>query len=108
MSYIPSADQIQAQLRIAIPALGTLVTALGAPAAEASSWTQTALLMVAPISYLVVAVWTGFANTREAYMRKASKPVAEGVPAPKIILPPQEKALADKLPDNVISARVAA
>lgn len=104
MSYIPSSDQIQAQLRIAIPAIATLVTVLGVPQAEADSYKQTLLLAAAPLSYFIIAVWTAFANTRAAYMRRAAKPARPGLAPPQIILPPEEKALADKLPDNVTSS----
>ena len=103
MSYIPSSDQVQAQLRVVIPVLGTLVTAFGASAAEAGSWTQALLQLVGPISYIIIAVWTAFANTREAYLRKACKPASKGAQPPKIILPPEEAALASKLPDNVFA-----
>jgi hypothetical protein len=98
---VPSQDQVMAQLRIIIPALGTIVTAFGFSSAEAGSYTQMALAAVGPISYVVVAVWSMFANTRKSIMLAASKPVEPGAPAPQIILPAQEKALADTLPHNV-------
>jgi hypothetical protein len=105
MSYVPSQDQVMAQLRILIPALATIATVFGVNGTEAGSYSQMAMASIAPISYLVVALWTLAANTREAIMRKASQPVAPGAPAPQILLPKQEAALADKLPDNVTSVK---
>lgn len=102
---VPSQDQVMAQLRIIIPALGTIVTALGISQAEAGSYVQIALASVGPISYLVVAVWSMFANSRENIMKAAAKPVDANTPPPQIILPKQEAALADKLPDNVTAAK---
>lgn len=66
MSIIPSQDQVMAQLRIIIPALGTIATAFGIGAAQAGSFTQIALASVGPISYVVVAIWSAFANTQKA------------------------------------------
>ena len=105
MSYVPSQDQVTSQLRILIPALATAATAFGYPQAEAGSWAQLAIASIAPISYLIVSIWTVMANTREAIMRKASKPVSPGAPAPQIILPKQEEALAEKLPANVTAVK---
>jgi hypothetical protein len=101
MSYVPSQDQVMAQLRIIIPALGTIVTALGISNSEAGSYTQMALTMVGPISYVIVAIWSFVANTRKSILLSASKPAEPGVPAPQIILPKEEAALAQVLPANV-------
>jgi hypothetical protein len=103
MSAIPSQEQVMAQLRIIIPALGTIVTAFGVTSAAAGSYTQIALASVGPISYIIIAIWSMIANTRASIMASAAKPVAPGVPPPQIVLPPQEKALADSLPANVTS-----
>ena len=92
------------QLRIIIPALGTIATAFGISSTQAGSFTQIALASVGPISYVIVAIWSLIANSRESIMKAAAKPVDANTPAPKIILPPQEKALADKLPDNVTTS----
>ena len=89
------------QLRIIIPALGTIATAFGISAAQAGSYTQIALASIGPISYVVVAIWSLVANSRASIMKAAAKPVEPGAPAPQIVLPPQEKALADALPSNV-------
>jgi hypothetical protein len=101
MSYIPSQDQVMGQLRVIIPALGTIVTALGVSQADAGSYTQIALASVGPIAYVIVAVWSAIANSRASIMAAAAKPVTPNAPAPQIVLPPQEKALADSLPANV-------
>jgi hypothetical protein len=100
-SYIPSQDQVMGQLRIIIPALGTVVTAFGVTSAQAGSWTQIGLSMVGPISYVVVAVWSLIANSRASIIASAAKPVDANTPPPQIILPKQEAELAAKLPDNV-------
>ena len=104
MSVVPSQDQVMAQLRILIPALATAVTAFGVSATDAGSYAQIALASLAPISYVIVAGWSMFANTRKSIMLAASKPVDDKTPAPQIVLPTQEKALADTLPSNVTSA----
>jgi hypothetical protein len=101
MSYIPSQDQVMGQLRIIIPALGTIVTAFGVTSAQAGSWTQIGLSMVGPISYLIVAAWSLIANSRASIMAAAAKPVDANTPAPTIILPKEEADLAAKLPSNV-------
>ncbi len=101
MSYVPSQDQVMGQLRIIIPALGTIVTAFGVTSTQAGSWTQIGLSMVGPISYLIVAIWSLAANSRESIMKAAAKPVDNNTPAPQIILPKQESDLAAKLPPNV-------
>ena len=104
MSYIPTQDQVMGQLRIVIPALGTIVTAMGVNGGVSSSYVNMAMAMVGPLSYLVVAVWSLAANSRASIMASAAKPVDEQTPAPQIILPVQEKTLADTLPSNVTTA----
>lgn len=104
MSSVPSQDQVMGQLRIIIPALGTIVSAFGVSGSAANQYANLALSMVGPISYLIVAVWSMIANSRASIMAAAAKPVDANTPAPQIILPAQEKALADKLPDNVTAA----
>lgn len=101
MSAVPSQDQVMGQLRVIIPALGTIATAFGVTAAEAGSYTQIGLVLVGPISYVVVAIWQLIADSRASIMAAAAKPVAPGVARPQIVLPPEEKALADALPSNV-------
>ncbi len=97
----PSQDQVMGQLRIIIPSLGTLVTAFGVTTAQANSWTQLALASVGPISYIIVAIWSFIANSRESIMKSAAKPVDANTPPPQIILPKEEAALAQVLPTNV-------
>src|ERR1700679_3610204 len=101
MSLVPSQDQVMAQLRVIIPALGTIVSAFGANGATANHWADLALGMVGPISYLVVAIWSLVANSRASIMKAAAKPAAPGLAAPQIVLPKEEADLAQKLPANV-------
>lgn len=99
---VPTQDQVMGQLRTIIPALGTVVSALGISNADKVGGTVSALLAaVGPISYLVVAAWSFVANSRKSIMISAAKPVAPGVPAPQIVLPAQEADLAQALPSNV-------
>lgn len=49
-----------------IPALGTLITALGVSSATVGSATQIALASVGPISYVIIAIWSLYANTQAA------------------------------------------
>ena len=106
MNMTPSQDQVMGQLRIIIPALGTIATAFGISSAEAGSFTQIALASVGPISYIVVAIWSLIANSRHSIMLAASKPVDDKTPPAQIVLPEQEKELAAKLPANVTSAKL--
>lgn len=102
---VPSQEQVTAQLRIIIPALGTVVTAFGISQADAGSWVQILLASVGPISYVICGIWSLVANTRHSIIERASKPVDADTPAPKIILPPQEKSIADALPANVTASK---
>lgn len=101
MSYIPSQDQVMGQLRIIIPALGTIATAFGISSTQAGSYEQIALASIGPLSYLVCGVWSLVANSRASIMKSAAKPVDANTPAPQIVLPPQEAGLAQSLPANV-------
>lgn len=107
MPTVPSQDQVMGQLRIIIPALGTIVSAIGVSSGDVSKWVNIAMISVGPISYIVVAIWSLIANSRASIMAAAAKPVSPGAPAPQIILPLQEKTLADALPSNVTSANIA-
>lgn len=99
---VPTQDQIMGQLRTIIPALGTIVSAIGWVSSDRVGATVSALLTaVGPISYLVAAAWSFVANSRASIMASAAKPVAPGVAAPQIVLPPQEAGLAQSLPNNV-------
>ena len=101
MGYIPSQDQVMGQLRIIIPALGTIVTAFGISSAQAGSWTQLALGIVGPMSYVIVAIWSLIANSRASIMAAAAKPATPGAEKPQIVLPASEAELAKTLPANV-------
>ncbi len=101
MSVVPTQDQVMGQLRVIIPALGTIVSAFGVSSASAGNYTAMAMTAVGPISYLVVAIWSLIANSRASIMAAASKPVAPGVAAPQIVLPKEESDLAKTLPSNV-------
>jgi hypothetical protein len=103
----PSQEQVTAQLRIIIPALGTIVTAFGISQTQSNLYTQMILDSVGPISYLICGIWSLIANTRQSIIAKAAKPADANTPAPQIILPPQEAHIADALPANVTSSAVA-
>jgi hypothetical protein len=102
---VPSQEQVMAQLRILIPACATAITAFGVNATKAGSYEQVALACLAPISYLIVAVWSLVANTRINIIASAAKSIEPGIiPAPQIIMPAQESHIADALPANVTAA----
>lgn len=98
---LPTQDQVTGQLRVIIPALGTIVSAFGVNGATANHYVDLALSMVGPIAYLIVAIWSLIANSRSSIMAAAAKPVAPGIAPPQIILPQEEATLAAKLPHNV-------
>lgn len=104
----PSSDQLAGQLRVIIPALGTIVSAFGVSTTQVNIYIQTALVLVGPISLLISGIWSYFANSRASIMASAAKPVSAGVPAPVIVLPLQEQRLADALPANVSAKAVPA
>ena len=105
MSYIPSQDQVMGQLRILIPALATVATALGISNTAAGSYEQMALACIAPLAYFIVAIWSLIANSRHSIILSASKPTETGGPRPTITLPKQEAELASQLPYNVTAAK---
>ena len=99
---VPTQDQLMGQLRVVIPAIGTIVSAFGIMSADKTgAWVSALLTAVGPISYLLSAGWSFIANSRASIMASAAKPVAPGVPAPQIVLPPEEAPLAQTLPANV-------
>lgn len=102
MNFVPSADQVTALLRTYLPALCTILTAYGLT--REAGWATTAMLVAGPLAVVIVGIWTLVSNTRAAILRKAAKRRDANTPAPQIILPAQESALADKLPDNVTAA----
>lgn len=99
--YIPSQDQVMGQLRVVIPALGTIVSAFGVSGATANQYVDLALSLVGPISYFIVAIWSLVANSRASIMASAAKPAGPGIAEPQIVLPKEEADLAQKLPANV-------
>jgi hypothetical protein len=103
MGYVPSSDQVAAQIRLIVPAVAAILMTYGFT--KASGEVSLVLLVTGPSAILICAIWSLVANTREAIMRKASKAVAPGEPVPQILLPKSETALADKLPDNVTAAK---
>ncbi len=102
MNLVPSTDQIKGQLQILLPAVGAVCTAYGAT--KEAGYATTALLVAGPLSIIIGAAWSLFDRTRESIIRMASRRKDANTPAPQIILPAQESALADKLPDNVTAA----
>jgi len=98
---VPTQDQLMGQLRIVIPALGTIVSAIGVSTTSVDHWTGIALAAVGPIAYVVTIVWSWFANSRASILASAAKPVAPGVAAPQIVLPKEEAETAATLPGNV-------
>jgi hypothetical protein len=105
-NYVPTQDQVMAQLRIVIPAIGTIVSAVGFIKPDAVGSAVAGLMTaVGPIAYMIVAIWSFVANSRRSILIAAAKPLDANTPAPKIILAPQEKTLADSLPTNVVAAK---
>jgi hypothetical protein len=98
----PSQDQLIAQLRILIPALGTIATTAGwLTSDQTGPLVANCLIALGPVMYIGGSVWSYYANSRASILASAAKSVAPGVPPPQIVLPVQEKALADALPANV-------
>lgn len=101
-SITPSQDQMVAQLRILIPALGAIASTTGILTHEqVGSVVSNALIAVGPLMYLAGAIWSLVANTRASILASAAKPIAPDVPPPQIVLPVQEAPLAHLLPENV-------
>jgi hypothetical protein len=98
---VPSQDQVVAQIRLIIPALGIIVSAFGISSTSVDHYSQAILVAAGPIAYLITAIWSLYANSRASIMASAAKPVDANTPAPQIILPKEESALAATLPDNV-------
>jgi hypothetical protein len=69
-----------------------------------NDWVNTALAVAGPLMIVGPAVWSLYVNTRASIMKAAAKPAGPGIPAPLIVLPSDEKALADALPENVKSS----
>jgi len=101
-SVTPSQDQMIAQLRILIPALGAIATTTGFLTAEqVGPIVSNLLIALGPIMYLAGAIWSLVANTRFSIMSAAAKSAAPDIPPPQIVLPVEEAPLAQVLPPNV-------
>jgi len=101
-SLTPSIDQVSGQLRVLIPALGTIVTTAGWISADkVGPIVSNALIAIGPIMFIGASIWSLVANSRRSILASAAKPVAPDVPPPQIVLPVQETALAETLPHNV-------
>lgn len=99
---VPTQDQMMGQLRVIIPALGTIVSAMGLYSADKTGVLVAGLLTaVGPIAYLITAVWSLVANSRASILASAAKPVAPGIAPPQIVLPKEEADTAQALPANV-------
>ena len=94
-------DQIMALLRQVMPIVGTMLTVFGLSSATANNIVNLVMTGAGPTITLAGIIWSFIANTRASIMAAAAKPVAPGVPAPQIVLPPQEAALAQTLPANI-------
>ena len=94
-------DQIMALLRQVMPIVGTMLTIFGLSSATANSIVNLVMTGAGPALTLASLIWSFIANTRASIMASAAKPVAPGIPAPQIVLPPQEAGLAQSLPINV-------
>ena len=70
-------DQLMAQLRIIIPALGTIVTAFGVGTASVNNAVGIAMASVGPISYIIMAIWSLYANTQKAQIANVQQ-IAQG------------------------------
>ena len=94
---LPTQDQVMAQLRVLIPAVGI------ASPDKVGTDVAMAMTAVGPIAYVIVVIWSLIANSRASIMASAAKPAAPGLPAPQIVLPAAEADLAQNLPSNVTS-----
>ena len=94
-------DQIMALIRQIMPIVGTMLTVFGLSSATANSIVNLVMTGAGPTLTLASLIWSFIANTRASIMASAAKPAAPGLPAPQIVLPPQEADLAQALPSNV-------
>jgi hypothetical protein len=96
-------DQIMGLLRQVLPIAGTLLTVFGVKSATANAIVDMIMTVAGPAALIWSAIWAFIANSRASVMASAAKPVEVGAPAPQIVLPRQEEALANALPANVTS-----
>src|SRR6266704_1597273 len=94
-------DQVMALLRQAMPIIGTMLTVFGLSATTTNNIVNLVMSGAGPAMTLASVIWSFIANSRASIMAAAAKPVAPDIPAPLIILPPQEADLAQALPSNV-------
>src|SRR5258708_21214704 len=94
-------DQVMALLRQVMPIVGTMLTVFGLSSTTANNIVNLIMTGAGPVLTLASIIWSFIANTRASIMASAAKPVAPGVPAPQIVLPPQQASLAQPLPFNV-------
>lgn len=104
---IPTQDQIMGQLRVAIPALGTMISAFGVSSASVDHYTGLALAMVGPISYIAVAIWSLIANGKSSIVKSVAgmketevKPSADGSKVTIVTSDPDLVAAAKSVPQT--------
>lgn len=68
----PTQDQLMGQLRIAIPAIGTAITAFGISSTQVDHYTGIALALVGPIAYVATLVWSLVANGKSSIIKSAA------------------------------------
>lgn len=98
---VPTQDQVMGQLRVIIPAIGTVISAVGVSSTSVNYYVGIAMTAVGPIAYGITALWSLYANSRKSIMASAAQPVDANTPPPQIVLPKEEAALAQTLPSNV-------
>lgn len=97
-------DQFLGFVRQLLPFLAGIAVGHGYLNVSQAADLSTLILQIAgPLFIVGSTVWAFIANSRKSIMAAASKPVAPGVPPPQIVLPKEEKELADALPANVTS-----
>lgn len=69
---LPTQDQLMGQLRVAIPAIGTVISAFGVSSTSVDHYTSIALALVGPLSYLVVVIWSFAANGKTSIVKSVS------------------------------------
>jgi hypothetical protein len=72
------------QLRVIIPALGTVITAIGVSSTAVNYWVGIAMASVGPISYVAISIWSFVANTQAAKI-KTVQDIATGPASPAAV-----------------------
>ena len=87
---LPTQDQVMAQLRVLIPAVGTIVSAVGIVSPDKVG-TDVAMAMTAvgPIAYVIVAILVAHCKTRalQSWLRQQS-PLRQGCRHRRLCSPP--------------------